>query len=384
MKRGLTGEHITISTVGETCKAFIPNQLPPDPPLDIDNALIEALNRASLAIGRLDGLTGILPEPALFLYMYIRKEAVLSSQIEGTQSTLTDLLLFENAETPGVPLDDVQEVSNYVAAINHGLRLLKDDLPISNRMICEIHAVLLAKGRGSSKTPGEYRRSQNWIGGLRPGNARFVPPPSDAIADCMGDLEKYIHSNIRQAPLLIKAALVHAQFETIHPFLDGNGRLGRLLITLMLRAEKMLTEPILYLSLYFKSNRDLYYELLQRVRLEGEWEEWLLFFLTGVIETAEQSVATAQRLHALLKNHEDMLQHYKRKSGTLIKIHKYLQMHPLSSISRISAGVGLSFPTVKNAINEFTHLEIIAELTGRERNKLYAYREYIDILNSGT
>lgn len=384
MKRGLTGEYVTISTAGETCRAFIPNKLPPRPPINFDSMLLEALNKASLAIGKLDGLTVILPEPSLFLYMYIRKEAVLSSQIEGTQSTLTDLLLFENAQIPGVPIDDVQEVSNYVAAMNYGLKVLRGGLPISGRMLREIHAVLLSKGRGSGKSPGEYRRSQNWIGGSRPGNARFVPPPPNTIADCLGDLEKYIHNDSDQTPLLIKAALVHAQFETIHPFLDGNGRLGRLLITLMLCAEKMLAEPILYLSLYFKSNRDAYYDNLQRVRIEGEWEEWLLFFLTGVIETAEQAVSTARGLHALLQKDETRLQDYKRKSGSLIKIHKYLQLHPLSSISRISAGVHLSFPTVKSAIDELVRLDILRELTGKERNRLYAYKEYIDILNSGT
>jgi len=382
MERGLTGRYITVSTVGETCKAFVPNPLPPNPPLNINNELLLALDKASLAIGKLDGLITILPEPSLFLYMYIRKEAVLSSQIEGTQSTLTDLLLFEDMQVPGVPIDDVQEVSNYVAAMNHGVQLLKDGLPISNRMFREIHTVLLSKGRSSNKIPGEYRKSQNWIGGSRPGNARFVPPPADMIADCMGELEKYIHNDSPLTPLIIRTALIHVQFETIHPFLDGNGRLGRLLIPLLLCSEGALTQPMLYLSLYFKTHRDLYYDLLQQVRLEGRWEEWLMFFLAGVVETAEQSVETAQKSIELFKTHEKALQQSGRKSGKLFLIFKYLQAHPICSITKISGELGLSYPAVKSAIDELVKVKIVTELTGKERNKLYAYTDYIKILNA--
>ena len=258
-------------------RAYIPPPLPPRPALDLE-LLYEKLEAANRALGRLDGVTSILPDTPLFLYMYVRKEALLSSQIEGTQSSLSDLLLYESDIAPGVPIDDVLEVSNYVAAMNLGLQRIRERVPNSNRLLREIHGVLLSKGRGSRKDPGEFRRSQNWIGGTRPGNARFVPPPPDKVADCMGDLEKYIHEKSKRLPLLIRAALAHVQFETIHPFLDGNGRLGRLLITLMLQAEGVLREPVLYLSLFLKTHRDTYYDLLQQVRKSGDWEVWLEFF----------------------------------------------------------------------------------------------------------
>ena len=277
MKRGLTGHYVPLpSTAGENARAFVPHLLPPDPPLVLDAEIQELVEKAMLALGRLDGLTTALPDPTLFLYSYIRKEAVLSSQIEGTQSSLSDLLLFEVEGVSGVPLDDVQEVSNYVAAMSYGLKRL-EELPLSLRLLKEIHGVLLAKGRGSKQEPGEFRRSQNWVGGTRPGNAKFVPPPADHLLECLGALEKFLHNDPVKTPLLIKAALAHVQFETIHPFLDGNGRLGRLLITFLFCAEGTLSEPLLYLSLYFKQYREQYYDLLQSVRLTGDWEAWLRF-----------------------------------------------------------------------------------------------------------
>jgi len=257
----------------ESFRAFVPPPLPPDPPVKLE-ALQRLLEEANQALGRLDGLASILPDPSLFIYLYVRKEAVLSSQIEGTQSSLSDLLLFESEEAPGVPIEDVQEVSNYVAAMNHGLRRLHEGFPLSLRLIREIHKVLLSRGRGSDKHPGEFRTSQNWIGGTRPGNAAFVPPPPEKIMECMGALETFLHHESRDLPVLIKAALAHVQFETIHPFLDGNGRLGRLLITFLLRVAGAIGEPILYLSLYFKTHRQQYYELLDRVRTAGDWEAW--------------------------------------------------------------------------------------------------------------
>jgi Fic family protein len=282
MKRGLSGYYVPLSSVGgEHARAFIPKPLPPEPPLKLDLEIQRLVEKAMLAVGRLDGLATVLPEPAIFIYSYVRKEAVLSSQIEGTQSSLSDLLLFEKEGLAGVPLDDVREVSNYVAAMNYGLERLKD-LPLSSRLLREIHKVLLAKGRGNEKEPGEFRRSQNWVGGSRPGNAVFVPPPPDQLGECFGALEKFLHNDPVKTPLLIKAALAHVQFETIHPFLDGNGRLGRLLITFLFCAEGALREPLLYLSLYFKQHRQQYYDLLQSVRLNGDWEAWLRFFLTGV------------------------------------------------------------------------------------------------------
>jgi len=243
------GEFVETAVGGERVRAFIPPVLPPDPPLELDRfyGLIEEANRA---LGRLDGVTSILPDTPLFLYMYVRKEALLSSQIEGTQSSLSDLLLFESNEAPGVPLDDVEEVSNYVAAMNYGLERLRDGFPLSLRLIKEIHGVLLAKGRGATKQTGEFRRSQNWIGGTRPGNATFVPPPPDKVMDCMSDLEKFIYAEEPSLPVLVQAALIHVQFESIHPFLDGNGRLGRLLITFLLCAKGVLKEPSGYISIY--------------------------------------------------------------------------------------------------------------------------------------
>ena len=276
MKRGLQGHYETVSTVGETVKAFIPEPLPPVPSLEITGDLQKKLNEAGFLLGKLDGSADLLPDVGIFLYMFIRKEAVLSSQIEGTQSSLSDLLLFELKEKPGVPLDDVQEVSNYVAAMTYGLKRLEEGFPLSLRLLREIHAELLAKGRGSGKNPGEFRHSQNWIGGTRPGNAFFVPPPPEEAVRCMGELEKFLHDE--DIPLLIKAALSHIQFETIHPFLDGNGRVGRLLITLLLCNGGMLKQPLLYLSYYFKSHRQYYYDLLNSIRENGDWERWLDFF----------------------------------------------------------------------------------------------------------
>ena len=268
MKRGVTGRyHVTI-TARERIKAFVPKPLPPEPPLVIDGTLQQALELALLALGRLDSISMLLPDPDLFIYSYVRKEAVLSSQIEGTQSSLSDLLLFELEQAPGVPQDDLDlvEVSNYVAALDHGIARLRGDFPLSNRLIREIHGVLLARGRGSDKDPGEFRRSQNWIGGTRPGNAVFVPPPHTAVPDCMAAFERFLHADDDGLPLLVRAGLAHVQFETIHPFLDGNGRVGRLLITFLLHHGGILREPLLYLSLYFKQHRAMYYDLLDRVQ----------------------------------------------------------------------------------------------------------------------
>ena len=290
------GTFVVSTVAGEECRAFIPNPLPPEPPLVLTDDDYDLMEKANRALGRLDGLATLLPDTTLFIYFYIRKEAVLSSQIEGTQSSIADLLLYESDEAPGVPLNDVEEVSSYVAAMNHGLKRLGEGFPLSLRLLREIHEVLLSPGRGSTKSPGEFRRSQNWIGGTRPGNAHFVPPPPERVVECMGALEKFLHDQPARTPVLIKAALAHVQFETIHPFLDGNGRLGRLLITLLLYADQALSAPILYLSLYFKTNRDVYYDLLQKVRTEGDWEAWLRFFMTGVLETSEQAVQTAKAI----------------------------------------------------------------------------------------
>lgn len=376
------GSYIATTTSGETVRAYLPPPLPPAPPLDLPRVLA-LFERANQALGRLDGMTAILPSTRLFVFMYVRKEALLSSQIEGTQSSLSDLLLFENQETPLVPLDDVQEVSNYIAAMNHGLKRLADGFPLSLRLIKEMHRELLAKGRGSSKQPGEFRRTQNWIGGTRPGNAAFVPPPPEHVLKCMGDLERFLHER-KTYPALIRAALAHVQFETIHPFLDGNGRLGRLLITLMLCEEGSLKEPILYLSLFFKTHRARYYELLQQVREKGDWEAWLEFFLEGVTETSEQGVGSARRLIALFDRDKDKISTLKRAAASALRVHGELQKAPLVSVPVAAKKLGISQPTIQKSLDHLVTLGIVREVTGRRRHRIYEYSSYLKILDEGT
>ncbi len=384
MKRGLTGHYVPLpSAAGEKARAFVPNPLPPVPPLALDAEIQELIEKAMLALGRLDGLTTVLPDPTLFLYSYVRKEAVLSSQIEGTQSSLSDLLLFEMEGVAGVPLNDVQEVSSYVAAMNFGLKRLAE-LPLSLRLLKEIHGVLLAKGRGSKKEPGEFRRSQNWVGGTRPGNAVYVPPPPDQLIECLGPLEKFLHNDPVKTPLLIKAALAHVQFETIHPFLDGNGRLGRLLITFLFCAEGALHEPLLYLSLYFKQHRQQYYDLLQSVRLTGDWEAWLRFFITGVEETANQAAQTARALMHLAAADEKRVQAIGKPAGSALRVHRLLQAQPIISIASASSELTLTVPTVTASLRHLEKLGIVHETTGRNYGRLYAYAKYLKILNEGT
>ena len=342
------------------------------------------LEQANQALGRLDGLASVLPDISLFIYAYVRKEAVLSSQIEGTQSSLSDLLLFENDEAPGVPIHDVQEVSNYVSALNHGLQRLREGFPVSLRLIREIHEVLLSKGRGSEKSPGEFRTSQNWIGGTRPGNAVFVPPPPEQVVECMGQMELFLHEERTGLPLLIKAGLVHVQFETIHPFLDGNGRLGRLLITFLLCAAGALREPILYLSLFFKAHRQVYYDLLMRVRETGDWEAWLEFFLTGVKDTSEQAVSAARRIVSLFEADRRRIEDTGRPAVSAQRVFQHTQTHPILSISSASEKVGISFPTASAAIEHLQRLGILREITGRRRSRMFVYDAYLAILNEGT
>jgi Fic family protein len=384
VKRDLQGHYITISTVGEKAKAFIPAPLPPIPPIEWSSELREKFDQALLALGRLDSVSVLLPETSLFLYVYVRKEAVLSSMIEGTQSSLSDLLLFEFEHQPGVPLDDVQEVSNYVAALNHGFNRLNSGFPLSLRLLKEIHSVLLSKGQGKECDPGEFRRSQNWIGGSRPGKAAFVPPPPDYVQECMGKLELFLHDQPEKTPVLIKAALAHVQFETIHPFLDGNGRLGRLIITLLLCSEKVLKEPMLYLSLYFKTHRQRYYELLNEVRQTGDWEAWLDFFVDAVIHTATQAVETAQQLMTLSAEDGQRINGLKRISGSAHLIHKAMLERPIASPNWIQEKTQLSPATVNACLRELERAGIVKEVTGQKRNRLYSYVEYIRIMNEGT
>lgn len=384
MKRDLQGRLVTISTVGEKAEAFLPAHLPPVPPIEWTPALRDKFDLALLALGRLDSVSVLLPETSLFIYIYVRKEAVLSSQIEGTQSSLSDLLLFELEQQPGVPLDDVQEVSNYVAALDHGLTRLENGFPLSLRLIKELHDKLLSKGRGSDKQPGEFRRSQNWIGGTRPGNAFFVPPPPENVQECMGELELFLHDQPEHTPVLLKAALAHVQFETIHPFLDGNGRLGRLLITLLLCAQKVLKAPMLYLSLYFKTNRQRYYDLLNEIRHTGNWEAWLEFFADAVIETSAQAVDTAQQLLALADEDRKRIQKLGRASSSVQVMHHAMLERPIASPIWLRDKTGLSLTTIGANLERLEELGIVKELTGRKRNRLYAYSQYISIMNQGT
>ena len=383
MRRGPTGQYEITATGGETVRAFVPAPLPPDPPLEFSGARQRLLERALLACGRLDGVTALLPDPELFLYAYVRREAVLSSQIEGTESSLSDLLLFELDEAPGVPFDDVVEVSGYVAALEHGIARLREDFPLSNRLLREVHEKLLARGRGADKQPGEFRRSQNWIGGTRPGNARFVPPPH-YVEDCMASLERSIHAADDGLPALVKAALAHVQFETIHPFLDGNGRVGRLLIVLMLFDAGVLGQPLLYLSFYFKQHRAEYYRLLDTVRAEGDWEAWLDFFLEGVASTAGSAVDTAHRLLALFRDDAARVQTLGRAAGNALRVFDALRDRPLATLNALTERTGASYPTVARAVEALENLGIVREITGRKRERVFAYTRYLAILNEGT
>jgi Fic family protein len=384
MQRGLQGQYKTISTVGESVKAFIPKPLPPQPPIEWTSELRDKFDQAHLALGRLDSVSKFLPDTTLFLYMYVRKEAVLSSMIEGTQSSLSDLLLFEMDEEPGVPVDDVQEVSNYVAALFHGLHLLESGLPLSLRLIKEMHGVLLSKGRGSNCIPGEFRKSQNWIGGTRPGNAVFVPPPVEDLMECMSKFELFLHDIPEPVPVLLKAALMHVQFETIHPFLDGNGRLGRLLITLLLCEKKVLQEPMLYLSLYFKTHRQYYYELLNRVRTTGDWESWLDFFAEAVIVVATQAMETAQNLFNLSDSDKQKISTLGRAAPSTLRVHRLLMEHPLVTSNWLVEKTGITPATINKSLGHLVELGIVREITRKRRNRIFSYDGYIAILDEGT
>ena len=377
------GRYILRAYGEESVKAFVPPPLPPNPAVRLDGLQL-LLEQANQSLGRLDGLASVIPNLSLFICAYVRKEAVLSSQIEGTQSSLSDLLLFENDEAPGVPLIDVQEVSNYVAALNHGLERLRGGFPLSLRLIREIHEVLMSKGRGSDKLPGEFRQCQNWIGGARPGNAVFVPPPPEIVLDCMSALERFLHEERADLPVLIRAGLVHVQFETIHPFLDGNGRVGRLLITFLLCAAGVLREPILYLSLYFKQHRPAYYDLLDRLRVKGDWETWLDFFLTGVRDTAEQAATAARRILAVFEGHRRRIETLGRPAASLLRVFEHMQRNPIISIPTAAEGIGISAPTVAKSLEHMQQLGMLREITGRQRHRLFAYDAYIAILSEGT
>lgn len=380
MKRGRTGRFEVTVVQGETVRAFVPAAMPPSPAIEMTAARRRLLEAADAALAKLDGAALHLPEIDLFLYAYVRKEAVLSSQIEGTQSTLSDLMLFELDDLQ-VPIDDVKEVSSYVVAMEHGMARLKV-MPLSGRLIREMHEKLMAKGRGSEKEPGEFRRSQNWIGGQRPSQAHYVPPPPHEVLPCMGDLDKFINAEDGM-PTLVRAALAHVQFESIHPFLDGNGRIGRLVISLLLQQSGKLSRPLLYLSLYLKAHRAEYYRLLDKVRAEGDWEAWVDFFLKGVAETAHSASLTARRLADC--HHDDLviIQKLGRSGGKAADALGCFRKRPVLDIKGVAAGIKATFPTADKAVQILVAQGILRETTGKHRNRVYVYKRFIDILNAG-
>jgi Fic family protein len=382
-KNNRLGSYQKYSISGENYQAFIPPALPPDPPIKVEQ-IQKLLTEAGQALGYLDGVSSVLPESNLLLYYYIRKEAVLSSQIEGTQSSLSDLLLYENDESPTVPLDDVIEVSSYVAALEHGLKRLRGGFPLSLRLIREMHKILLSKGRGSNKQPGEFRSTQNWIGGSRPGNAKFVPPPPERLMECLNLFEKYLHENERPYSSLVDSGLIHVQFETIHPFLDGNGRIGRLLITFFLIIMGNLKAPVLYLSLYFKNNRTEYYERLSAVRTVGDWEGWLKFYLTGVIETSNKVVETGNEISKLFSVDQNMLKKLKRAAITAKVVHELLCKKAIINATEAAKKLEISIPTARAALNNLAKLGIAKEIKGKGKERIFVYEKLIILLDKGT
>ena len=382
MKRPLQGRYVRVTTAGEAFQAYVPAPLPPKPPIHWNNALHAKFDAAMLALGRLDAVTDQLPNASLVLYSFVRKEAVLSSMIEGTKSSLSDLMLYELDEQPGVPVADAQEVSRYVAALEHGLKRLPE-LPLSQRLIREVHKVLLGGGRGSKLTPGEFRRSQVWIGGTRPGNAVFVPPPAEEMSDCIAAFERFLHDDPEPTPSLVKMALAHVQFETIHPFLDGNGRTGRLLIALQLAADGLLRQPLLYISLYFKEHRSTYYELLNRVRESGDWETWLEFFSDALATCATLALNTVKRLLEMSAGDARRIEGLGRAATSALAVHRSLQRQPLATSGSLVKTTKLTPATVNKALVHLERLGIVTELTSKQRGRVFNYVRYTDILNEG-
>ena len=368
----------------ESYSAFIPAPLPPEPKIELDNNLSKLQESAAFALGRLRGASERL-DPARLLYMYIRKEAVLSSQIEGTQSTLSDLLEYENSTAAGTPVNDVEEVSRYVKALLYAVDEIKNgELPLSLRLIKNIHRMLMEEGRGSNQAPGEFRRSQNWLGGSRPGNALFVPPPPNELMPALDNFEKYLHDEFEASPTLTKAALAHAQFETIHPFLDGNGRVGRMLISLILVVEGVLAQPFFYISLYFKQNRAEYYDALQRVRDKGDWEGWLRFFFIAVESVANEATEMADDLISLFSADRKKVESLGRSSPATLKVFDLLKQKVVISPTLAAELSGLTWPTTLSSLERMQKLGIVNEVTGKKRDRLFVYSRQLEILNGRT
>ncbi len=364
-------------------KAFVPEKLPPGPPLRIEGALQNLLLQADMALARLDGMGYFLPNADLFIAMYVRKEALLSSQIEGTQASLEDIFEYESGDKPE-NINDVAEVINYIRALNYGMDRLKT-LPMSLRLIKEIHGVLMQGTRGGNKTPGEFRKTQNWIGppGSTLKDARYIPPPPHEVVKTMGDLEQYIHKG-RKLPVLIDCGLVHYQFESIHPFLDGNGRVGRLLITFYLYFREVLHRPLLYLSYYFKKNRQEYYDRLNMVRDKGDYEQWIAFFLKGVVETADSAVETARKILELQTKHRELLWKKKLSSPLAVGILERLFQKPYVSVNDVAKEFSISFQAASTLVSQLEGAGILHEITGKKRDKRFIYAAYISILSEGT
>jgi Fic family protein len=383
MERSITGQYVASIAGGVNCQAFIPAPLPPQPPLQLDNRLQSRINLAMLALGRLDAISVLLPDARLFLYSYVRKEAVMSSRIDGAQSSLSDLMLYEMDGVPGVPMHDVQEVSCYVNALELGVRRIREGQPIAFRLLTELHRALMTSGRGINKGPGEFRKNQVWIGGHRADEAIFLPVPANELANCWAELERFLNDVPEATDPLIKAALAHVQFETIHPFMDGNGRLGRLLIPLILVAANVLSEPLLYLSVFFKKHRQVYYERLQQVRVSGDWESWLFFFVDAVAETANQAVNTAQQLKQLREVDRDRLRSLGRMAPSAQKVLDVLFEYPIANINTLVKNGNITAATAGKVMDKLAQpdLALVRELTGQKRNRVFAYSACIEILN---
>lgn len=376
-----TGSYRATTTAGETVQAFVPNPLPPtDPPLAVSGAIEQLCATAASALSRLELAGNMVPSTEWFLYGFVRKEAVLTSQIEGTQATLRDVVAFEATERAERP-DDVVEVCNYVDALTYARRELArpNGLPLSTRLLREAHKRLMKGVRGSGKQPGAIRKSQNWVGGTRPGNARFVPPPPEDVSSALTDLERWIHRD-DSLPPLIRAGLAHVQFETIHPFLDGNGRIGRLLIALLLEHWRILRTPLLYLSFAFKRHQREYYERLSAVRTDGDWEGWTEFYLTCVHESADNGIDVAQKLFALLNKDRRRLTGHGRATVAAIQLLDMLPEHPMVTVPRASELLKATAPTARKAIDLLAELGVLGETTGKRRDRVFAYHEYLQIL----
>ena len=383
-KKNRIGKYKKGSTGGEYCLSYIPAMLPPNPPIQMDELYL-LLDLANSALGRLEGISSILPDPVIFAYMYNRREALVSSQIEGTQSSFSDLLLFEDLQittsSPSIQ-SDTSEVLCYIEAMVYGLDRIKT-LPLSLRLIREIHQKLMAKASGNIQ-PGEFRTSQNWIGGPHLSNAFFVPPPPEDLMRCLDNFEKFLHDEEVKLPTLILAAIAHVQFETIHPFLDGNGRIGRLLITLILCVSGILKEPMLYISLYLKEHRDDYYNHLQSVRKTGDWEAWIKFFLIGVSTTANQAIETAQDIINLFAADRKKIEACDKFNTSILSVFAFLQKHPIVNTTMVKDNCSISLPTTLRALSALQELGIVKEFTGRKRHMLFIYKNYMDILSKGT